>query len=150
MHGPELRVLPSVLALVDEEYSMVFQDEHSLLYSEAVTLDEALRHSIRQGTLYRLLCQHVVNFRDIFGAKFQRESQTWINVKDREREHEASLKITLMEEVSGVLFIPGLRVSIHSASALDDVGFFVAFQRCLIFTYPEGVDPVWMGHSING
>ena len=30
-------------------------------------------------------------------------------------------------EVAGVLYIPGLRVSILSISSLDDVGFFVVF-----------------------
>lgn len=39
--GLILRDLPSVSALVDEEYSMVFRDGQSLLYSEGVTLDAA-------------------------------------------------------------------------------------------------------------
>ena len=48
-------------------------------------------------------------------------------VSETDREREASLKMTLMEEVSRVLFIPGLRVSILSVSALDDAGFSVVF-----------------------
>ena len=71
MHGPKLRDLPLVSALVDEEHSMVFRDGQSLLYSEGVTLDVAVRLSIRQGTLYRLLCQPMVNFREILEQSFR-------------------------------------------------------------------------------
>ena len=52
-------------------------------------------------------------------------------------------------EVSGVLCILGLKVSILSVSSLDDAGYSVVFQRELIFTYPKGVDPVLMGHQID-
>ena len=65
MHGTKLRDLPLVSTLVDEEYSMVFRDGQSLLYLEGVTLDATVRLSIKQGTLYRLLCQPMVNFREI-------------------------------------------------------------------------------------
>ena len=53
-------------------------------------------------------------------------------------------------EVAGVLYIPGLRVSILSLSSLDDAGFSVVFQRRFIFTYLEGTDLVLMGHRIMG
>ena len=110
-------------------------------------MDAAVRLSIKQGTLYRLLCHPVVNFRleHIFKGSLEHGSMS-----ETEREHEASLKMTLMKQVYGVLFIPGLRVSILSMSALDDVGFSVVFQRQLIFTYPVGVDPMLMGHRICG
>ena len=107
MHGPKLRDLPLVLALVDEEYSTVFRDGHSLLYSEGVTLDAAVRHDIRQGTMYMLLCHPMVNFREILEQSFKGSLEHG-SALETKRECEASLKMTLMEEVSGVLSIPGL------------------------------------------
>ena len=51
MHVPKLNDLPSVSALEDEEYNMVFQDGQRPLYSEGATLDVAVRHGIKQGKL---------------------------------------------------------------------------------------------------
>ena len=90
----------------------------------------------------------MVNLKDIL-EKNLRGSLEHGSMSEAEREHEASLKMTLMEEVSGVLFIPGLRVTILSVSALDDAGFSVVFQRRLIFTYPKGADLVWIGDRID-
>jgi hypothetical protein len=59
------------------------------------------------------------------------------------------LDIGELLEVSGVLFVPGLRGSILSVAALTAVGYSVVFQRDQIFTYPRGVDPVLLGHRID-
>ena len=114
-----------------------------------MTLDAAVRHSIKQGTLYRLLCHLVVNFRDILERSFRGSLEHGL-MSETKRKHEFCLKMTLMEEVSTILFIPGLIVSTLLESALDDVGFSIVFQRRLIFTYPEGADLVWMGYRIDG
>ena len=73
-------------------------------------MNATVRHNVRLGTLYRLLCQRMVNLREILEQSF-RGSLEHGSMLEIEREHEASLKMTLME-VLGVLFIPSLRVSI--------------------------------------
>ena len=41
-------------------------------------------------------------------------------------------------------------MSILSVLSLDDAGFFVVFQRKLIFSYFMGAEPLLMGHRIDG
>jgi hypothetical protein len=45
-------------------------------------------------------------------------------------------------ELDGVLFVPGLRVSLLLVSALEDVGYCILFKREHVFIYRQGVDLV--------
>jgi hypothetical protein len=45
-------------------------------------------------------------------------------------------------KLDGVLFVPGLRVTLLSVSALEDVEYCVLFKREHVFIYRQGVDPI--------
>jgi hypothetical protein len=57
-----------------------------------------------------------------------------------------------LQEVDGVLFVPGLRFNLLSVSALEDVGYSTLFKRGHVFIYREGVDlvePQFIGDQMD-
>jgi alkyl hydroperoxide reductase subunit AhpF len=99
---PELKVnMLSISALEDMGYAVMFEDGQVLILSKGATLDAAVRLGIREGMMYKVMGQHVVESKGILDHRSVSETESSGRVASHKTAKPVNwYDMTLMDEES--------------------------------------------------